>query len=151
LIPCLFSPFNGLSGGHCAICRFLRNTFLQLHALRELNAIPVKVMNGKLMRQPVHKGGCDRLISKYGSPFGKSQIRKRPSKSGHQLHVAQDQRCAQRRLHLRLDYVGISSKKGFDLQILFDHHKKQFHLPLVPVNGCNRCSRELQVVGQECK
>jgi hypothetical protein len=88
----------------------------------------------------------EQLVAQQGG-----EIRKRPGEGRHQLQVTQDQHGDQRRPYLGLDGIGVCPEEGFDLQVLFDRLEEQLHLPTIPVDCCDCCSRKVEVVGQECK
>jgi hypothetical protein len=99
------------------------------------------------------------------------KIRKRPAKCRHQLQVPQNQHGDQRRPDLGFDGIGICSKEGFDLQILFDRLERltdilpinmiltksrsnivstHFEVSVFPSSGCIWCMRNhLMLYGKQ--
>jgi len=79
------------------------------------------------------------------------QVRQRPSERRHELEVTQDQHGYERCPDLRLDRIGVGPEERFDLQVLFDRFKKQFHFPPVLVNQSNRFGGKAEIVREEGK
>ena len=65
------------------------------------------------------------------------QIRQRPVELGPKLEEAKDQHRNQCCPNLNLNGIGAGPYKGFDLEILLQSLKEDFHLPTVFIDGRN--------------
>jgi hypothetical protein len=79
-------------------------------------------------------------------PEQSNQIRKRPVEFGSKLEKAKDQHSNPCCPNLNLDSIRRGPYKGFDLKILLQGLKKDFHLPPILVDSRNRSGPELQLI-----